>query len=132
MILNLTQHPATAAQAASGVVDLPAIAAERLGELLTLKRPQRTNEKAIREWVEMFADFVVSHFWEAGEDVEDDGPWLHQVMIGGQFWLKGPLAAALHERGIDALYEFSSCNTIERTLPDGSVEKKILYHYVME
>lgn len=118
MILNLTQHPATAEQAAAGVRDLPDSRREALLRLLTIDTLPSQGELSARA-----ADIaeLACHSGLGGD--EGDDPLVAGAMIGGAPFLMGYLEAALIERGIDPLYAFSRRVVRETTEADGAVRK---------
>lgn len=106
MILNLTQHPATAEQIAAGVQDLPS--AETLRTLLTFDQlPSRTEIKGRAEALALMAE-------AAGADA---------AMIGGAPFLMSTLEAALLNKGIRPMYAFSKRVVTETKNFDGTVTK---------
>lgn len=50
-------------------------------------------------------------------------PVIRRAMIGGAPYLMAPLEIALRDVGIRPLYAFSVRASVEKTRPDGSVEK---------
>jgi len=101
MILNLTQHDATADQIAAGVVE-PADK-EAVRSLITFEKlPSREEIEAAAEAVAKIAD--------EGE--------FEQVMIGGAPFFMSPLEYALACRGITPLYAFSRRESVD--VPDGN------------
>ena len=116
IVVNLTQHPASAEQIAAGVVDLPSEAREALIALLTFASIPDAEE--IRDRAHDIAELAC--FNGLGGDDGDD-PFPSQAMIGGALWLMTPLATALRERNIDPVFAFSVRETEEQTQADGSV-----------
>lgn len=118
MIINLTQHPATADQIAVGVVDLPADQRARLCALLTFDAlPKREEIEDAAEQIALLADAILP---EEGD---------HAAMIGGAPWLMAPLERALLEQRIRPVYAFSVRESVEQTLPDGSVMKVNVFRH---
>lgn len=112
MILNLTQHPATAEQAAAGVVE----PADKAGiqELLTFEElPDRTE--------------VILRAAELAVIAASSG--YRAAMIGGAPFLMPPLEAALKAAGVKPLYAFSRRESVEQTAPDGSVRKTNVFRH---
>lgn len=121
MIVNLTQHPASAEQIAAGVTDLPAEQRAILTAALTFESlPSREEILAAAETVAGLAD--------------NAGPADHilpdAAMIGGAMWLMGPLAAAIEGRGIEALFAFSQRESVEEVQADRSVRKTAVFRHV--
>lgn len=106
MIINLTQHPATAEQVAAGVQDLPN--SEMLRMLLTFDRlPIRIEIEGRAKALAMMAE-------AAGADA---------AMIGGAPFLMSKLEAELLNRGIRPMYAFSKRIVKETKNFDGTVTK---------
>lgn len=133
-IINLTQHPATPDQIASGVFDLPAAARADLQALLTFGELPDVQE--IRSRAEQIAGMAAMH--ASGEDRADDdgnlptgdvGGFAMHAMIGGALWLMAPLAAALREQGIEPVFAFSVRETEEQKQADGSVRKVAVFRH---
>jgi hypothetical protein len=113
-VLNLTQHQATADQAAVDVVDVPAERRAGLQALLTFA--ELPSSETIRDRAEQIAELA------AAEGATS-------AMIGGALWLMAPLAAALRRRGIEPLFAFSVRETEEQVQPDGSVRKVAVFRH---
>lgn len=106
MIINLTQHPATAEQVAAGVQDLPN--SDTLRKLLTFDRlPNRIEIENRAKALALMAD-------AAGADA---------AMIGGAPFLMSKLEAELLNRGIRPMYAFSKRIVKETKNFDGTVTK---------
>ena len=118
MIINLTQHAATAEQVAVGVVDLPAEQREALIDALTFESIPDAGE--IRARAHDIAELAC--FNGLGGDDGDD-PFPSHAMIGGALWLMAPLAKELRLRSIEPVFAFSVRETEETVQPDGSVKK---------
>ena len=106
-ILNLTQHAASADQAAAGVVEPQAKA--DVHRLLTFETcPDR-------KVIQARADALAAIARASGEEA---------AMLGGAPYLMGPLEAALRAAGIRPVYAFSLRAGVEEELQsDGSVRK---------
>lgn len=105
-ILNLTQHKATEEQVEAGVVE-PSNKTD-VQELLTFhEMPTKTEmvERAVA-----LADIVVS---EGSE----------YAMIGGAPYFMGTLEKILKDNNVKPLYAYSERESVEETLPDGTVKK---------
>lgn len=146
-IFNLTQHKATAEQVALGVVDLPEPTRSDILRLMTFddvpsKSTIVTNSQVIAE--------IVSKLIHRTADVESLGSaeklayeldkmhatpknlnrYYHpQVMIGGALFLMPHLERELKALHIQPLYAFTKRESVEKTLPDGSVEKVAVFHH---
>ena len=108
MIINLTQHLATAEQIAAGVVDLPADQREDLVQALTFESLPTADE--ILAAAEAIAELAVQN--GLGDDCLDS-PAPKSAMIGGALWLMAPLADALRRRGVQPLFAFSTRESVE-------------------
>ena len=112
-ILNLTQHAASADQAAAGVVEPQAKA--DVHRLLTFETcPDR-------EVILARAEALVEIARASGAEA---------AMLGGAPYLMGPLEAALRASGIRPVYAFSlRVGVKEEPQPDGSVEKVNVFRH---
>lgn len=118
MILNLTQHTASADQIADGVMDLPEAQRASLIDALTVDAlPDR---EAIDARCDFIAELACQHGL-GGDDGDDQHPC--KAMIGGAPWMMSALEDALISRGIEPVYAFSVRQSAERTLFGGKVEK---------
>ena len=124
MIINLTQHAATAEQVAVGVVDLPADQREALIDALTFESIPDAEE--IRDRAHDIAELAC--FNGLGGDDGDD-PFPSHAMIGGALWLMAPLAKELRLRSIEPVFAFSVRETEEKVQPDGSVKKVAIFRH---
>lgn len=116
MILNLTQHAATAEQIAQGVVDLNPHHGEiqQLKALLTFESLPSAEE--VYDRADAIADFAQSYFVDT-------------AMIGGAPYLMGALERALNKRGIKPVYAFSERVSVEKVI-DGVVVKTNEFKHV--
>ena len=112
MIINLTQHPATAEQITAGVLDLPPARRASICQLLTFDALPTYDE--IEETANSIA-LIADSF------LPEEGP--HQAMIGGAPWLMAPLEIALRNQIITPIYAFSKRVSEEQLQPDGTVLK---------
>jgi hypothetical protein len=152
MILNLTQHAATATQIEAGVVDLDDERRTRLGRYLTVTGEVLRAEAALRDdlirsqvggisrliWPEL----VQAMYARAVETVNsfDDGDkfaaWntgrepLFQAMVGGAPYLVERLVESLARHGVQAVYALSERKSVETVNPDGSVTKTQVFEHV--
>ena len=118
MILNLTQHPATPEQREAGVSDLPDELRKQLVGLLTFDLLPSTEEIEDRaESIALLADSLLP---------EEGNP---AAMIGGAPYLMAPLEVALRNQRIRPLYAFSVRESVEQTLPDGTIRKTSIFRH---
>lgn len=115
MILNLTQHPASADQIAVGVMDLTGDGLANLKKALTFG--ELPDEQEIRSRAQLIAELADLFPSQA-------------AMIGGALWLMAPLAGALRERGIKPVFAFSVRETEEQRQADGSVRKVSVFRHI--
>lgn len=146
MIINLTQHPASAEQIAAGVVDLPAGHRALLAQSLTVDAlPTRlhaaiVDNELVRSLTvdalltrQLIADRCANiaalavHNGLGGDDADDPHPTA--AMIGGAPWMMRALEDALLDMGVPAVYAFSVRESIEQTQPDGSVRKVAVFRH---
>ena len=120
MIINLTQHDATPAQTASGVVNLPAEPCGAVRALLTFEeRPDQAALETRAARIAAIAAIALATLPRGGD----------HAMIGGAPYLMAPLERALLDRGITPLYAFSRRESVEETLSDGSTRKVAVFRH---
>lgn len=113
-ILNLTQRRATPEQIAAGVVEPDEENKKLIQSLLTFEKlPDR-------EEIYKHARLLAILARKLG---------FHHAMIGGASYLMHHLEKTLAGRGIQSLYAFSKRETVEETLPDGSVQKTQVFRH---
>ena len=112
MILNLTQHQATPEQVSAGVVE-PRLKSEVVKALTFESLPSLDEVKHRARKLGMIA--TASGYMEA--------------MIGGAPYLMRPLEEELLRRDITPVYAFSVRESVEETLPDGSVRKTQVFKH---
>jgi len=117
MILNLTQHAATAEQIAAGVRDVVQHHGERekLKSLLTFESLPSAEE--VYDRADAIADLAQSYFVDV-------------AMICGAPYLMGALERALNKRGIKPVYAFSERVSEEQVQEDGSVRKVNVFKHI--
>jgi hypothetical protein len=115
MIINLTQHAATAEQIEAGVLNTSGAVKQRLQALLTFDTLPSREE-------------IKNSALEIARMAKDHGAIF--AMIGGAPFLMGLLEVALKVEGITPLYAFSVRESVEETLPDGSVRKINVFKHV--
>ena len=108
--LNLTQHAATPDQIAAGVVDLPPLAQADLRDAMTFDEIPTSGDVAAAADI---MGLIAYRYSNAGD----------QVMIGGAPYLMAPLEQWLVNNDRVPVYAFSIRESVEKTLPDGSVQK---------
>jgi len=118
MILNLTQHQATADQLSAGVVDFDATNRAKLSALLTFDNLPSAG--LIGEIAEAIADLAIY------EGENEDGVIPTRAMIGGAPFLMPTLEKALIAVGITPCYAFSKRMVIKEA--DGVKERIVFKH----
>ena len=112
MIINLTQHSASAEQLTAGVVNMED--QKLVSDLLTF------NELPSIEQIINKAETLASLI---------DAPCGTHVMIGGAPWLMVPLINSLKKRGFVPVFAFSKRVSIETVQPDGSIKKTSVFKH---
>jgi hypothetical protein len=126
MILNLTQHNATAEQKAQLVVE-PRMTKEKIKKLLTFEEiPTKEEIEARAKELARIAVSEASHY--AGET--DNEVWITRVMIGGAPFFMGALEKAIRECGFTPVYAFSKRESEDVPQPDGSVKKIQVFRHI--
>lgn len=115
-VLNLTQHKATPDQVAEGVFDLDGTDAVEMVALLNFV--DIPTPATVRERADKLAKL-------ARRCLPDGGA----VMIGGAPYLMGPLELALYTHGLSAVYAFSLRVAVETPMPDGTVQKTMVFKH---
>lgn len=118
MILNLTQHQATADQLSAGVVDFDATNRAKLSALLTFDNLPTMAE--VGEVAEAIADLAIY------EGETEGGVTPTRAMIGGAPFLMPTLEKALIAVGITPCYAFSKRVVIKEA--DGVKERIVFKH----
>lgn len=135
MILNLTQHPATPEQLAAGVFDpTPEERAEIVALLTFDELPQKGEIEDRADMLALTALAILSARFRALPLCEqerrlEDGECGYFAMMGGAPFLMLHLENELVDKGINPLYAFSVRESVEETLPDGSVKKTAVFRH---
>lgn len=112
IIINCTQHCASAEQLAAGVVDFPEPARSELIKLLTFE--ELPTSEIIHDRASQICELVESTF----SDVEPK-----VLLLGGAPFLMGTLDIYTILRGWKPVYAFSKRESVEELQPDGSIKK---------
>lgn len=130
LILNLTQHKATAEQWAAGVVDLDEVPAEYVRRLITFDTlPSREEVAARAEKLVKFAISVAeAKGWLEAGDVLERG-YGFCAMIGGAPFLMGAIERACEYTPMRPVYAFSVRESVEEVMADGSVRKTAVFRH---
>lgn len=122
MILNLTQHAATAEQLAAGVVDLEGGQLQELKKLLNFNSlPTRQDVRQVACAIGWLVDTVLR-----GVKPRPQHP---VAMIGGAPFLMPALEEALADRNVRPVYAFSRRESVEEIQADGSVRKTAVFRH---
>lgn len=117
MILNLTQHPATAEQKAQGVIDLSEDHRKQLNALLTFDEIPSDAEMGQRA-LDILA--IAALQW----------PEIRQVMLGGAPFFMPSLDTTFSISGYECLYAFSRRESVEEVMADGTVRKTAVFRHL--
>lgn len=121
-ILNLTRHPATPAQIAEGVRDMPAGAQEKLRGLLTFEQAPEADEMERR--AAEIAVLACEHVRRKNSDYSRG-----YAMVSGAPYFMLDLVTGLKRSNIICLHSFSRREAVEETQADGSVRKVMVFKH---
>ena len=116
MIINLTQHNATADQIAAGVVEPDAASKALIQKLLTFN--------------DLPSAWVIEHRASALADLVDRMGGATRVMIGGAPYLMGALERELKERGHRPVYAFSKRESVDQIQDDDTTRKVAIFRHL--
>ena len=118
-MINLTQHPSTIEQNRDAIMVEPyKYQKQVLKGLLTFDMVPDRNEILSRaNQIALFAKNIRFNFCTG------DGIGVDRVLIGGLPALMGPLEQSLRAEGFVPFYSHSDRVSVEKILPDGSVQK---------
>jgi len=117
-ILNMTQHAPTKEQKEAGVIEPTGEDKEVIKSYLTFN--SLPNKRNIKIRAKALSDIAFKYHLENG---------IRKVLIGGAPYLMSSLERSLIAKGLTPVYAFSKRVSKEITLPDGSVEKKMLFKH---
>ena len=112
MILNLTQHIATAEQVADGVVE---------PDDKKLVQVNLTFEEIPDPTQLAYCAGILAQI------AQNSGA--KKAMIGGAPYLMAPLEQALCAYGVSPVYSFTRRETVEEKLPDGGIKKTQVFRH---
>lgn len=118
VIWNATQHAATADQIEQGVVDLPVELRTQLAAALTFAELPTSEELRMRSIQ------VVGLIMTAGAKPGD------KVMIGGAPFFMEELSHSVREMGMFPVFAFSRRESVEKQMPDGTVQKVAIFKHL--
>jgi hypothetical protein len=118
VVWNATQHTATADQKDQGVVDLPEEAREKLCHLLTFEELPTAEVLRVRSTI--IAGFVMAAGAKPGD----------RVMVGGAPFFMEELSHSLRSVGYQPVFAFSRRESVEKVMPDGSVQKVAVFRHL--
>lgn len=130
VILNMTQHVASAEQKAAGVVDLPEAEAAELRRLLTFHK--LPAEEQIRDRADAVADLALAYLLKIGDPAaiaSGGGADIDRIrcMIGGAPFLMPALTRAMRSRGLAPVCAFSRRESVDEDQADGCVIKRSVF-----
>ena len=118
IIWNATQHSATPEQKEQGVMDLPAELKQQLSAALTF------NELPTSQMLRMRSIQMVGTILAAGAKPGD------RVMLGGAPFFMEEASHTVREAGMIPVFAFSLRESVEKTLPDGTVQKTAVFRHL--
>lgn len=123
MILNLTQHNATAAQNTAGIVDFPTNYQEALKNLLTF--PTTYTRKDLEQRALQINELIRDYY---GDHVNNFGnpPNIEGVMIGGMPSFMPVLESTLISKGLRVGYACTERQSVDKVV-DGKVVKTAVF-----
>ena len=121
MILNFTQHKATADQVAAGVIDVPTLWHPLLVALLTFDTLPSTATLLARasEAVQLISDIEM-----------EVGGATFTIMLGGAPFFMSYLEQALKDAGMQYVYAFSQRVSEDQIQADGNVRKVAVFKHL--
>lgn len=123
-MINLTQHPATPEQLASGVRDVgPEFQGMVNAALNFTSLPTRTEISISAVALAKIAGALFARE-KVGHAMPD-----RMAMIGGAPYLMAPLEEALRQLGVGVCYAFSQRESVEEVQADGSVRKVAVFRH---
>lgn len=118
VVWNATQHAATADQVAQGVRDLPEELRKELTQALTFEELPNYDELYFRSLG------ILIILQDAGLQ---QGDW---VMVGGAPFLMEELCRLLRINGYKPVFAFSKRESVEKQMPDGTVQKIAIFKHL--
>ena len=117
MIVNLTQHAASAVQIEAGVIDIVGKDLESLKALLTFQDLPSAAEidRRAQEITRLAKDALF-------------GQPERKAMIGGALWLMAPLSFYLKSAGINPVFAFSKRESVEKVIDGKTVKTNAFKH----
>lgn len=117
MIVNLTQHAASAEQIEAGVIDMVGKDLESLKALLTFQDIPSAAEidRRAQEITRLAKDALF-------------GQPERKAMIGGALWLMAPLSFYLKAAGINPVFAFSKRESVEKIIDGKTVKTNVFKH----
>lgn len=137
MIVNLTQHTASAEQIEAGVIDMVGKDLEYLKALLTFDDLPSAAEidRRAKEIARLAKDALYGQSGRKamiGGRISIDTPLYGQsgrkAMIGGALWLMAPLSFYLKAAGISPVFAFSKRESVERVVDGKTVKTNVFKH----
>ena len=117
MIINLTQHSASAEQIEAGVTDMVGKDLESLKALLSFQDIPSAAE--IDRRAQEIARLAKNALFGQPE---------RKAMIGGALWLMAPLTFYLKAAGINPVFAFSKRESVEKVIDGKTVKTNVFKH----
>ena len=120
MIINLTQHVATAEQLAAGVIEPSVEDKKNIQALLTFDNLPSVEDLEGRAYS---LATLVTNMGAANASH-------HTVMVGGAPYFMSFLEKALKAQGHKPVYAFSRRRSVDQLQPDGTVKKVAVFQHL--
>ena len=131
MILNITQHMASAEQKAAGTMDLAAAEAADLKRLLNFDN--LPTERQIKERADAIAELARAQLLKIEErrgTPGGAGAGNIRCMIAGAPFIMPALTQAMRSRGLIPVCAFSRRESVDEAQADGSVIKRSVFRHL--
>ena len=131
MILNMTQHAASAEQKAAGTIDLAQPEVAELKRLLTFD--MLPSERQIAERANALADLARAQIRKMAGRMDASASGSAEgvrCMIAGAPFLMPALTRAMRNRGLVPVCAFSRRESVDEGQPDGSVVKRSVFRHL--
>lgn len=135
LIVNMTQHPASPEQLAAGVFDPTPEERAEISALLTFDTlPQKGEIEERAEELALTALAILAARERSLSPCEQErlmerGTVTYFALIGGAPYLMPHLEQEMVGAGVHPLYAFSTRESVEETLSDGSVKKTAVFRH---
>lgn len=124
--INLTQHSITEEQKVAGAFE-PTVSKETVTELLTFN--ELPSSKELLQRARKLAALAQEECGKKLRELHYSNDVTIYAMIGGAPYFMSHVEAAFKERGVNYAYAFSKRESVEETLPDGTVKKTSVFRH---